>query len=52
MILNEQWLKDHFNRNYYQGRIFNKENVFVKISTDRDDWGTLIDPLYIVITKE
>lgn len=23
MVLNEQWLKDHFNRNYYQGRIFN-----------------------------
>ena len=30
----------------------NKENVFVKISTDRDDWGTLIDPLKVIITND
>ena len=29
-----------------------KENVFVKISTNRDEWGTLIDPLHIIITND
>ena len=29
-----------------------KENVFVKISTNRDEWGTLIDPLHVIITND
>ena len=29
-----------------------KENVFVKIDTRRDEWGTLIDPLHIIITND
>ena len=29
-----------------------KENVLVKISTIRDEWGTLIDPLHVIITND